>query len=90
LIKQKKIYKENGRYFVNDPILLDTHNFARSMKYACENMIEKSIIDASPDDKVPGQYTVARPGAFYIEFLKALSGISPSKQFCDTKFDKNT
>jgi hypothetical protein len=89
LVKQKKIYKEKGHYFVNDPILLDVHNFARSMKGACEMMLKKSLIDASPEDKVPGQHTIAGPGMFHIHFFKALAGISPSKHFCDTKFDKN-
>jgi hypothetical protein len=90
LVKQKKIYRQNSRYYVNDPILLDIYNFARSMKEACETIIQKSVIDASPDEKVPGQYTIAGPGAFRIEFFKALRDSSPSKQFCETKFDKNT
>jgi hypothetical protein len=88
LVKQKKIYKQNGRYYVNDPILLDIYNFAHSMRETCGMMIQKSVIDASSDDKVPGQYTIAAPGAFYREFFKSLSGICPSKHFCDIKFDK--
>ena len=92
LIAEKKVFqnKAYGDYFLSDWLLGDIHNFAQSMKDACEMMIETSLIDHSPTDKVPGQHTIVPPGSFYIEFFKSLAGISISKQFCDTKFDKNT
>jgi len=92
LIAEKKVFqnKAYGDYFLADWLLGDIHNFAHSMKGACEMMIETSLIDRSPTDKVPGQHTIVPPGSFYIEFFKSLAGISVSKQFCDTKFDKNT
>jgi hypothetical protein len=92
LERDKKVFqnKKYGKYFLADWQLGDIHNFAKSMKDGCEQMIKKSLIDRSAGDKIPGQYTIAAPGAFYTEFFKALSGISASNQFCDTKFDKNT
>jgi Fe2+ or Zn2+ uptake regulation protein len=92
LIAEKKVFqnKAYGDYFLADWQLGDIHNFAQSMKDACEMMIETSLIDRSPTDKVPGQHTIVTPGSFHIEFFKSLAGISVSKQFCDTKFDKNT
>jgi hypothetical protein len=75
---------------LEDWLLGDIHNFAQSMKGACEMMIETSLIDRSPTDKVQGQHTIVPPGSFYTEFFKSLAGISVSKQFSDTKFDKNT
>jgi hypothetical protein len=92
LIAEKKVFQNEayGDYFLADWQLGDIHNFAQSMKDTCEMMIETSLIDRSPTDKVPGQHTIIAPGSFHTEFLKSLAGISVSKQFCDTKFDKNT
>jgi hypothetical protein len=92
LISEKKVFQteEYGKYFLADWQLGDIHNFAQSMKDACEMMIETSLIDRSPSDNVPGQHTIISPGSFHIEFFKSLAGISVSEQFCATKFEKNT
>ena len=92
LIAEKKVFQGEayGEYFLADWQLGDIQNFAQSMKGACEMMIEASLIDRSPTDKVPGQHTIVAPGSFYTEFFKSLAGISVSKQFCDTKFGKDT
>jgi hypothetical protein len=90
LIKETRILKRNGHYFVTDRDLADTIAFAKVMKMVSGLLISPDLIE--PGSKEVRKIASASQSfneTFYREFKKMVTGISVSDILCESKFTKN-
>jgi hypothetical protein len=91
LIKETRVLKRDGHYFVTDRDLADIIAFAKVMKMASGLLISPDLIEpGSTEIRKTPPTTQSFNETFYKEFKKIVSGISASSSLINPKFSKNT